>query len=106
MVLVVTLLEGDVEQAQKDLQPLYDGNLCLSPGRVTNSRLTAAANAAHALMLDKRNGIWETSGIGSGETLIGPIEVTLLVVDERLYGEYQKIGLDLVDLHPDVRPVR
>ena len=24
----------------------------------------------------------------------------------RLYGEYQKIGLDLVDLHPDVRPVR
>lgn len=106
VVLVVTLLDGDVEQAEKELQPLYEGNLCLSPGHVTNSRLTEAANAAHALMLDKRNGIWETSGIGSGETLIGPIEVTLLVVDERLYGEYQKIGLDLVDLHPDVRPIR
>jgi hypothetical protein len=107
-VLVVDLLAGDVEQARHDLQPLYDGTLCISPGNVTRSRLTAAAYAGQSLLLDTRNGIWESSGVGPTEALTaleGPIEVHLLFVDERLYGEYQRIGLDLFNLHPAIRPV-
>jgi hypothetical protein len=34
----------------------------------------------------------------------GPIAVYLVVVDERLYGEFHKVGLDLLNLHPAPRP--
>ncbi|MEV0800581.1 hypothetical protein AB0I34_23015 [Kribbella sp. NPDC050281] len=107
VVLVVNLLDGDVDQARRDLQPLYDGNLCVSPGNVTTSRLTEAAHKGTALARDTHNGIWEISGVGpDGEYSGGPVKVGLVVVDERLYGEFQKIGLDLLNLHPAVRPIR
>jgi hypothetical protein len=108
VVLVVNLLEGDVDQARRDLQPLYDGTLCISPGRVTHSRLTEAAHKGLALARDTRNGIWAISGLGPTEEETGrePIKVHLIVVDERLYGEFQKIGLDLLLLYPAVRPIR
>jgi hypothetical protein len=108
-VLVVNLLDGDVDQARRELQPLYDGTLCVSPGKVTKGRLTAAAYAAQSLLLDTRNGIWESSGVGPTDATTatnGPINVYLLVVDERLYGEFQQIGLDLLILQPAVRPIR
>lgn len=108
VVLVVNLLKGDVDQARRDLQPLYDGTLCISPGRVTHSRLIEAARKGESLARDSRNGIWAISGLGptEEETGLEPIKVHLLVVDERLYGEFQKIGLDLLLLYPAVRPIR
>jgi hypothetical protein len=85
-VLVVNLLAGDVDQARRDLQPLYDGILCVSPGRITHSRLTEAAHKGVSLARDTRNGIWAISGLGPTEEETGrePIKVHLLVVDERL----------------------
>lgn len=108
VVLVVNLLAGDVDQARRDLQPLYDGILCVSPGRITHSRLTEAAHKGVSLARDTRNGIWEISGPGPSEEETGrePIKVHLLVVDERLHGEFQKIGLNLLWLYPAVRPIR
>lgn len=107
VVLVVNLLQGDVEQARRELQPLYDGTLCVSPGNVTTSRLREAATKTGSLQRDTRNGIWESSGVGpNGEYTGGPVDVHLLVVDERLHGEFQKIGFDLLSLHPVVRPIR
>jgi hypothetical protein len=109
VVLVVSLLHGDVDQARRELRPLYDGALCISPGNITRARLTTAAYAAQSLLFDTRNGIWESSGVGpTAETTAteGPIEVHLLVVDQRLYGEFHKIGLDLLALHPAIRPIR
>ncbi len=41
-------------------------------------------------------------GLGSDGEKVG---IDLLVVDEALYAEFQKAGLDLVDLRPVVRPV-
>ncbi len=109
VVLVVNLLQGEVEQARRELQPLYDGTVCVSRGAVTRSRLIAAAYAAQSLLLDLRNGIWESSGVGPAEATTateGPITVHVLVVDERVHAEYQRIGLDLLDLNPAVRPAR
>ncbi len=108
-VLVVNLLKGSADQARRDLEPLYDGPLCVSRGAVTTSRLREAGYAVQRLQVDTRNGIWAAGGAGpvqltpDGER---PIGVLLLIVDERLYGEFQKIGLDLVRLHPAVRPIR
>jgi hypothetical protein len=106
VVLVVNLLDGDVDQARRDLEPLYDGTLCVSPGNVTTSRLTEAARTGDSLARDSRNGIWTISGVApGGEYVGGPVEAHLLVLDERLYGEFQKIGFDLFNLHPAVRPI-
>ncbi|MFI6834054.1 hypothetical protein ACIBG5_43575 [Kribbella sp. NPDC050241] len=109
VVLVVNLLDSDVDKARRDLEPLYDGTLCISQGAVTRSRLIQAAHAAQSLWLDLRNGIWESSGVGPTEATTateGPIRVRLVVVDERLHGEFQTIGLDLLSLYPAVRPIR
>jgi hypothetical protein len=109
VVLVVSLLQGDPDQARRELQPHYAGPVCISPGNITRARLMRAAHAAQALLLDTSNGIWETTGIGPTEQTTateGPIDVYLVVVDERLYGQFHKIGLDLLALHPVIRPVR
>ena len=109
MLTVVTKLIESTGQARRELQPLYDGTVCVSRGAVTRSRLIAAAYAAQSLLLDLRNGIWESSGVGPAEATTateGPITVHVLVVDERLHAQYQLIGLDLLDLNPAVRPAR
>ncbi len=107
VVLVVNLLDGDVDRARRDLQPLYDGTLCVSSGDVTTSRLREAAHKGESLARDSRNGIVAISGVGpDGQYTGGPVAVSLLVVDEHLYGEFQTIGLDLLNLHPAVRPIR
>ena len=108
VVLVVTLLQGDAGQAQRDLQPLYDGTICVSPSEVTRSRLMAAAHAGEELFRDSRNAIWETTGVGPTDEETardGLIEVHLLVVDDRLFAEYRRLGLDLFDLRPAVTRV-
>jgi hypothetical protein len=108
-VLVVNLLKGNVDQARREIEPLYDGPLCVSRGAVTESRLREAGYVVQRLLLDTRNGIWAAAGAGPTRTTSDhekPINVLLLVVDERLYGEFQQIGLDLLRLHPAVRPIR
>lgn len=107
-VLVVTVLDGAVDEARNELQPLYDGTLCVSRSGVTRTRLVAAAKAGETLLLDTRNGIWVSSGVGPTDELTareGPIEVHLLVVDDRLFAEYERIGLDLFDLRPAITRV-
>lgn len=46
VVLVVNLLEGDVDQACRDLEPLYTERCASALGRVTRSKLREAQHAA------------------------------------------------------------
>lgn len=103
-VITVSVLQGDLAHARRDLRKLYPGNLCVYRG----TRLFAPAEVQTAntsmtnLLQDTRNGIW---GFGPGTTT-QPGDVELLVLDERVYGEIEKIGLKYFELKPAVRPVR
>ncbi len=103
-VITVSVLTGDLAQARRDLETLYSGNLCVYRGtRLFEPAEVQAANMSMtALVQDTSNGIW---GFGSGSTT-RPGQVDLLVLDERLYGEIEKMGLKFFDLRPAVRPVR
>lgn len=100
-VVVVQVVRGDLEQVHRELTAMYAGNLCVAPGKYsqTDGKTVGAALAALA-------------GKGLGISVSGSVmgnrraPVQLIVVDERAFAEFSWIGLDKLDLQPAVRPAR
>ncbi len=105
-IVVVSVLHGDLDQARRDLARLFTGNLCVHRGTrmFEPDELARASAAMDRLASDKSNGIW---GWGPGRaTTTQPGQVDVLVLNDRLFAEIEKIGLRFFDLQPVVRPVR
>jgi len=100
-VLVVQVVQGDLEQVRSELQALYAGNLCVAPGKFSQ---TAAKELEREMQALGSKGL----GISSSSSVLGnrPAAVYLTVVDEKAFAEFSRIGLDKFELHPAVRPVR
>jgi hypothetical protein len=102
-VVAVSVLNGDLDEARRDLERLYSGNLCVYRGtRLFEPDELAKAEAAMGkLASERRNGIW---GWGNGTTT-QPDQIDVIALNDRLYDEIEKIGLRYFDLQPLVRPV-
>lgn len=98
-VLMVPVAGGDVDATRRELEKLYDGNnLCVVPARFSARQLERAERSL--LQAGPAFGLF---GVGVQRQ---QVQVDLLVVTERSYAEFTKIGLHLLDLRPAVRPVR
>jgi hypothetical protein len=103
-VLVVEVVSGDVDEARRELQRRYAGNLCVvhNPGARSIADETAAYDAVQQvldpLMHDFTNGIYASGGPY-------PITVELVMLTPQLY---EKLGVPRLALvfHPWLRPVR
>ncbi|HEY3001337.1 MAG TPA: hypothetical protein VGJ44_03215 [Kribbellaceae bacterium] len=97
-VFVVGVYSGDLEQARAKLESLYEGNLCVTTAKVSETQLRGAQEALQPWFQHKR-------GLISSGTAGEKVDVELLVVDEALYRDVQRIGTDLLNLEPAIRPV-
>jgi hypothetical protein len=100
-VLVIEVAQGDPTAIRKALEPLVSGNLCVTRGRFSLTELRQTRDAVAALH-SQGLGI-SVSGSGRGSK---PVSVELLVVDEKAFAAFDKIGLDKLELIPAVVPVR
>ncbi len=97
-VIVVGVYSGDLERVRAQLEQLYSGNLCVAKSEFSLAQLRDAQNSLNPLLKNKR-GLY---GFGLGAE---KVEVDLLVVDDALYAELAKVGLEKLELKPAVRPV-
>jgi hypothetical protein len=100
-VLVIEVAQGDPTVIRKALEPLVSGNLCVTRGRFSLTELRKTRDAVAALH-GQGLGIWASGG-GMGNK---PVGVELLVVDEKAFAAFGKIGLEKLELTPAVVPVR
>lgn len=104
-VLSVEVVQGDLEQARRELAKRFAGNLCVAaaPGRPSladQAKINeTVGKAVDRLMADQANGVY-TSGTGDN------VQVELVMLTPALDATFEKIGKDLLDLRPWLRPVR
>ncbi|MFC0629096.1 hypothetical protein [Kribbella deserti] len=101
-VAVVEVVQGDVDQVRADLAKLFSGNLCVVPGRFSQTTSRTVQNQLAKLVGDPRMGI-STAGSMMGNR---PATVELTVVTNNVLAALSPIGLDKLDLRPAVRRIR
>jgi hypothetical protein len=100
-VMVVPVVSGEVDSARRELEAVYQGNMCVTRGVLSIAEGQRIAQRAGVLGNDKANSI---SGVALG-THTGRIKVRLFIVTEQLYEQFMDIGVDKLELDPVVRPV-
>lgn len=102
--LVVTLgfAHGDLEEFRRAIGAVYQGNLCIVRTKFSRTDLEKISGVLTAAMA-KELGITGGGGASVGDDKVG---VGMVVFDEAVRDALAPIGLDQLDLHPDVKPVR
>lgn len=104
-VLVIEVVRGDVDEARRELQGRYAGNLCVvgAPGRPSmadQARISATVGeAVGRLMEDKANGIY----VSGQEDIVRP---EMVILTPQLYDKLAKIGFSHLRPDPWLRPAR
>ncbi len=104
-VYVVEVLDGNLEQARRDLAARYDGNICVIAGDPASRLMpdgVARANAVlQELIEDETSGVW---GFGRVEQH-QPGQIDLVVLDESVHVKLKAVGLEHFEPAPGVRPI-
>jgi hypothetical protein len=100
-IVVVPVMIGNLADAHRELAAIYDGNLCLTRGKLSINRAARARAALEELMSDKENGILMIGGMAASEK----VSVGFVVLSDQLHMQFSKIGLDVLELQPLVVPV-
>ncbi|HEY0691184.1 MAG TPA: hypothetical protein VGD71_19365 [Kribbella sp.] len=101
-VVMVGVAHGDVNAIRTAVEPLYAGSLCVYRARFSQNEVKQLAAAVDALPLEQF-GVTYSSGWGVGDR---PVSVDLMVLDEKALAVLSPIGLDKLDVNPEVKPVR
>jgi hypothetical protein len=102
-VLVVGVVEGDLEDARRELTPLYGGNLCVTRTEQSTTRREQVTAKLEALWADYSETVVETAGIAAPR--MRP-SVDLVVMDQPIHDALAEIGWDQFDVDAAIRPVR
>jgi hypothetical protein len=101
-VMVVPVVSGEVDSTQRELEAVYEGNLCVTRGVLSIAEGQRLAERVGALKNDRANSI---SGVAL-DTPNGRVVVALFMVTEQLYEQVVDLGLEKVEFDSVVRPVR
>jgi hypothetical protein len=99
-VVMVGVAHGDVEQIRQAVTPLVSGNLCVTTVRFSQREVDQLATEVSQV---PNKGNWmQSSGVSAGDR---PVQVDMRIVDETVLAELRPIGLDKLDLRPQIKPV-
>ncbi|ONI71749.1 hypothetical protein BWI15_16530 [Kribbella sp. ALI-6-A] len=100
--MVVPVVSGEVDSTQRELEAVYEGNLCVTRGVLSIAEGQRLAERVGALQNDRANSI---SGVAL-DTPNGRVVVALFMVTEQLYEQVVDLDLEKLEFDPVVRPVR
>jgi hypothetical protein len=100
VVMIGVAPKGDLAAVRRAVDPLVEGNLCVTPVKVSQAEAVEQQKAVDALPRAEY-GITST-GLGVGDK---PVRVELRILDEKTLNALKPIGVDSLDLQPYIRPV-
>jgi hypothetical protein len=101
-ILIVGVVEGDLEEARRDLDPLYSGNLCVTRTEQSITRRKQVTTELEALWTDHPEAVVTTAGQGPHNLP----SVELVVLDQTTHDVLAGIGWDQFTVDAMIRPVR
>jgi hypothetical protein len=103
LVVRIGVAHGEVDKFRREFEKVYEGNLCVVRAALSQKDVENIQTALSSAF-EKQIGITGSSGPGlEGGS---KVTVTLLVFDERARVALAPVGLDKLDLHPAVEPLR
>jgi hypothetical protein len=103
VVMMVGVAHGDIAAFRAAFEKVYTGNLCVTPVLMSNADSDRVRTELETLLSKQHLGVYMSGG-ADGMTG-GPAPIHLLVYTEQVKAALAPIGLDLLDLQPQVRPV-
>ncbi len=104
VVFSIGVAKGDLEAFRKTFEAIYDGNLCLHKVQLSRTDNERISNAVTTVMQKNQDlGIWAGGGQGFDGDRIG---VSMLAFTEQAKAAFAPVGLEYLDLHVAVKPVR
>lgn len=103
VVMMLGVAHGDVAALRAAFEKVYSGNLCVSPVLMSNADSDRVRTDLDNIILKQDLGVYQFGGAGTSG---GPAPISLLVYTEQVKAALAPVGLDLLALQPDVRPVR
>jgi hypothetical protein len=101
-ILIVGVVEGDLDEARRDLDPLYSGNLCVTRTDQSIARRKQVTAELEALWTDHPEAVVTTAGQGPHHRP----SVELVVMDQPTHDVLAGIGWAQFDVDAMIRPVR
>ena len=100
-VIMIGVKGADVEAVRKVVAPMVSGNLCVSATEFSPNDVKALAAQVEKLPREDLGILGVAQGVGDK-----PVMVEMLVLNEKLQAALQPIGLDKLQLDPEVKPLR
>ncbi|MFI5697158.1 hypothetical protein ACIA58_35205 [Kribbella sp. NPDC051586] len=102
VVMMLGVAHGDAAAIRAAFEKVYSGNLCVSPVLMSNADSERVGAELDKIVPKRDLGVYQFGGAGMSG---GRAPISLLVYTEQVKAALAPVGLDLLDLHPDVRPV-
>lgn len=104
VVFSIGVAHGDLEAFRKTFETIYDGNLCLHQVELSRTDNERISNALSTVTEKNRDlGFWGVGGQGFDGDRIG---LSMLVFTEKAKAVLAPTGLEHLDFHVSVKPVR
>ena len=103
VVMMVGVAHGDVAAFRAAFEKVYRGNLCVTPVLMSNADSDRVRTELETILSKQHLGVYMSGG-ADGMTG-GPAPIHLLVYTEQVKAALAPVGLDLLDIEPQVRPV-
>jgi hypothetical protein len=100
-ILIVGVVEGDLDDARRELEALYDGNLCVTRTAQSIARREQVTDELEALWTDHPEAVVGTAGQASPDNLPA---VDLVVMDQPIHDVLARIGWDQFEVDAAIKP--
>ncbi|WP_329002478.1 hypothetical protein OHA18_05050 [Kribbella sp. NBC_00709] len=102
VVMMLGVAHGDVAAVRAAFEKVYSGNLCAIPVLMSEADSDRVREALDQIVTKQDLGVYQSGGAGM---MGGPAPISMLVYTEQVKDALAPVGLDLLDIQPDVRPV-
>jgi hypothetical protein len=102
VVMMLGVAHGDAAALREAFEKVYSGNLCVAPVLMSNADSDRVRTELDDILPKQDLGAYWYGGAGMAG---GPAPISLLVYTEQVKAALAPVGLDLLDIRPQVRPV-
>ncbi|TDW19378.1 hypothetical protein [Kribbella kalugense] len=103
VVMMAGVAHQDVAAFREAFEQVYSGNLCVAPVLMSNADSDRVRLSLESILEKQHLGVFMSGGAGMNG---GPAPISLLVYTEQVKDAVAPVGLDLLEMKPEVKPVR